>query len=408
MLQENKPLEVATQKALGLCHSCVGDDALQAHNSISESEIKDLLDEVYGDPNDKKSVNRCWNTQKRFNELLASSFRRLSFEYGRHLETEGLSAAEVTERYGILSHLGERSDSVSNCGSTLEFWKPLDLSSPWKLHKANFCRDRLCPLCIQRRSLKIFAQLSDIMNHVDKDSYSFLFLTLTVPNCSGESLDSVCSRLLKSFTAFCRRKELKKVIKGYFRSLEVTFNHNPLSKSYCTFHPHLHVILAVSHSYFKKHYIRRDEWLSMWRESYGDDSIIMVDIRKIKPNAYTAEMLEDSGLLQIGFNKAVAETAKYSVKSSDYLFPKNPRLTDFAVKHLSRALRGLHLFAVGGLFSDISKSLNQEDVMSDSADLLHVTADDVINPALAYMIVRFRWGGNSYDLLSVTRSEYPN
>lgn len=401
LVQENKPSRLVPEKAVGLCQYGGHGDTKQSQYSITEQECKELLCEVHGDPADRKSLNKSWDTRKRYNEVLASSFRRLSCEYGRCIDGDDLSPAEVTAKTGIVEHLGDRSERVSNCGSTLEFWKALNGSDRWRLHKANFCRDRMCPVCVSRRSLKVFYQLSDVLNHMEPDAYTYLFLTLTVRNCEGSELDSVCDRLLKSFTRMCRHKKLKSVIKGYFRALEVTFNHNHKSESYMTFHPHLHVILAVPRSYFKKGYIRQPEWLQIWRDAYGDQSITQVDIRKIKSKDVNDVMLHDADLLQVGLNKAIAETAKYSIKSSDYLFPKNNRLTDFAVMHLSRALKGLRLFAMGGVFADVAKDLNQDDVMSDDADLIHVRSDDVLNPMLAYMVVRFRWGGDRYDLLSV-------
>lgn len=399
-LQEKKPSRLDHGKASEMCQCESRDNTKQAHYSITEQELEDLLCEVRGNPNDRKSLNKSFEHRKKQADLLFRSFCRLSLEYGKALDS-GMSPEEATEKTGIISHLGERAAHVDNCGNTLEFWKSLDGSgSPWKLHKAYFCHDRLCPMCVARRSLKILCQLSDIMNHIDTEKYSFLFLTLTVPNCSGDNLDATIQRLLKSFGDLCNLPEVKKVLNGYFRTLEVTFNHNFKSKSFMTFHPHLHVILAVPKSYFKKGYITQSKWLQMWRDSYGDQSITQVDIRKIKAKNIE-EVKNDADLMEIAIQKAIKETAKYSVKATDYLFSSRNKMTDYAVKHLSRALHGVRLFAMKGIFFKVSKMLNQEDVMSDKADLIHVSHDDAVNPELAYMIVKFRWGGSCYDLLSV-------
>ena len=67
---------------------------------------------------------------------------------------------------------------VSDCGSYLEFHHELDddgcINEVGLLHRANFCKDRLCPLCSWRRSLKMFGQISDISDHLHED-YLFLF-----------------------------------------------------------------------------------------------------------------------------------------------------------------------------------------------------------------------------------------
>lgn len=203
--------------------------------------------------------------------------------------------------------------------------------------------------------------------------------------------------MIKGFNAYLRRSELKDVVKGYFRAFEVTFNHNFKSKSYMTFHPHMHIILVLPKSYYKKNYITQDKWLQMWRDCYGDQNITQVFIEKIKSNCTSDDVYNCADLMQISLKKAIAETSKYTVKSSDYLFPKNKKLTDYAVRYLSYALRGLRMYAFGGVLKDAAEVLNLQDLMSEDADLSDISADD-INSKLAYMVVRYRWGDGRYQL----------
>lgn len=83
-----------------------------------------------------------------------------------------------------------RSQRVFECGSFLEFRVS---ESESNLQVANFCKDRLCPMCNWRRSLKIFGQVSQVMNQMDE--YDFLFLTLTVRIV----LHPICRILFKFF-----------------------------------------------------------------------------------------------------------------------------------------------------------------------------------------------------------------
>lgn len=393
--KEKKPIELASQSASVMNSGVVGNTPQTQYN-IGIDDLQSLYSEVNGKKGDSKLTNRSFASRKRKSKVLVSSFFRLSNEY-KSLSDKGYSSEQIKSEFGIIPGLGSRGSHVASCGDHLEFRIPFN-GGKWKLHHANFCHDRLCPMCMARRSLKIYSQLNQMLNYIDSSEYIFLFLTVTVPNCSGEDLDSVCDRILKSFTRMTRRKELKSILKGYFRSLEVTFNHNLYSKSYKTFHPHLHAILAVPKSYFKTYYIKQSEWLRMWQESYGDDSIQFVNIKKV--NAADAEMSECADIVSIALHKAIAETGKYSVKASDYLFDKDDDMTDYAVKHISRALYHKQLFAFGGIFEDASRALNLEDVMSDKSDLLHINADDVINKELAYYLVKFHWGGNLYKVLS--------
>lgn len=133
---------------------------------------------------------------------------------------------------------------VLDCSTFLEF--KLTTVNDLKLTSANFCKVRLCPMCSWRRSLKIFGQVSKVMDHVEENyNYRYIFLTLTVRNCYGEDLRDTLDLMTKSFNKLSERKAFKQAVKGYFRSLEITYN-----KKDNTYHPHFHMILAVDNSYF--------------------------------------------------------------------------------------------------------------------------------------------------------------
>ena len=84
---------------------------------------------------------------------------------------------ELSRVYELLS-LYRRADRVSQCGSYLDFGVLPDGTK--KLVKANFCRDRLCPMCNWRRSLKLYSQVSQVMDVLESEGYCFLFLMLAV------------------------------------------------------------------------------------------------------------------------------------------------------------------------------------------------------------------------------------
>ena len=54
--------------------------------------------------------------------------------------------------------------SLAECGDTLAFLR--DASGKKRLHSANFCRNRLCPMCNWRRSLKMYSQVSQITDRI--------------------------------------------------------------------------------------------------------------------------------------------------------------------------------------------------------------------------------------------------
>lgn len=282
--------------------------------------------------------------------------------------------ADSYERLGL-----KKSYMVRECGSYLEFRRYIE-SGDFKLNGANFCKDRLCPMCAWRRSLKIFGQTSKVMNKAlnDKD-YRFLFLTLTCKNVYGEELSSTLDELFKSFKKMMERKQVKSIVKGWFRGFEVTHNIDKKSKDYDTYHPHFHIIIMVNKSYFtdKRYYISQDNWTNLWKESLGVNYIPIVNIKAFKTGTKTQTC------------KSVAESAKYTVKDNDYLIEDNEELTDSAVMILSRALKSRRLIAFGGELRKIHKELNLDD--AEKGDLINIDANDQLRDDINYIIERYKW-----------------
>ena len=290
-------------------------------------------------------------------ELLAASYDRLGYD-------------NKTER-------------VKDCATYLEY----RLLDKWRLHRANFCRDRLCPLCNYRRTLKIFGQVSQVVDELG-DSYSYIFLTLTVPNCDGEKLSLTIDDMQKGFRKFIKYKRIATAVKGTLKALEVTRN-----KKDGTYHPHYHCILAVKNSYFTgQDYIKHDEWLGYWQKAMKNPDITQVDVRRCKPK----EDIKDGDRRTKPISAAVAELAKYSVKSVDYLVPDNPDLTDDIVFTLSAALHGRRLFSFSGVFDEVRKKLNLDDC--EDGDLVHTDGEETA-ACTRYIVRKYSWYNGTYNLV---------
>ena len=333
----------------------------------------------------------------------------------RKLQNEMLAAS-----YGRIGWYN-RASRVAQCGTLLE-WQPVLPAEPngapargsvgsleeqkhYKLTNANFCRDRLCPMCAWRRSYKIFGQVSRVMNYITseyKNSYDFIFVTLTVPNCPADELDKTIDKLLKSYDRLVHYKRVKRAIKGFFRALEVTRNNDPTSKSFGTFHPHIHVVFVVDNKYFKgADYIKRDDWLLMWQKATKDPTITQVDVRKAGKKKKAGQTEEQA------LASAVAEIAKYAVKGSDFLgkmdkdgnvvAPLPEKMQDDIIKVLAPALAYRRLCAFGGIFEEVRKLLNLDD--PEDGDLVHT--EDKLNADITTMIYRFGWSCGAYKLIQV-------
>lgn len=284
-----------------------------------------------------------------------------------------------------------RAIRVQDCGTLLEFAHAIEgdkLSPHGTLVNANFCKDRLCPMCAWRRSRKIFGQVSRVMERL-AEKYTFIFLTLTVRNVSAECLSEALNRLNSAFNQLMRQKAVKKVVKGYFRALEVTY-----SKPRNDYHPHFHCVLAVPRGYLSNgDYISRDRWLELWRKCYKDDSITQVDIRVCRNKNVSSGELESSSALA----SAVAEVAKYAVKL------ELDRMSDDVVKTLALCLKGRRLAVFGLAFRKAFEELGLDDAEAEGADLVHL--DGRLEPNLAYMIMRYEWTCGAYKMTNVRAME---
>ena len=227
----------------------------------------------------------------------------------------------------ISKHLSEQNlDLIWNCGTYLEFYSDKKIENK-KLNKANFCKNRFCPMCAWRKARKDALQVAILMQYLKQEKgLEFVMMTLTAPNVPGENLKNEITRYNKNFKKLIERKELKKISYGYIRKLEVTYN-----QERDDFHPHFHVIVAVNKNYFtNRDYISKKRLLVMWQNAMNDDTITQVDIRKISADD----------------NKAISEIAKYTAKDSDYM--KSQEVFDYFYK----ALKNRQVVTFGGAFKE--------------------------------------------------------
>lgn len=303
----------------------------------------------------------------------------------------------LSESYRRLNKLN-KADNVENCGSLLKF-NVCPQGHEKRLSWANFCRVRLCPMCSWRRSLLTAHQLKLVAHEANKrQPLRWLFLTLTIKNCTGDELQDTINHLMKSWERLSHRTAFKNAVVGWFRAFEITRN---LLED--TYHPHFHVLLAVQPSYFrnKDKYLKTEDWAQLWQQSLQVDYTPVTDIRIVKNKRNVEKemkILEDKGIELAG--SAVAELAKYSAKAGDYIVynkyrqkqKKNevemvPDLrsgideqkTDEVVLYLDMALSRRRLLAFGGLlkvvWNDLQADGKLNDIEDDKADLVHVDED---------------------------------
>lgn len=252
-----------------------------------------------------------------------------------------------------------RAFRLLHCGDKLYF-----SSSSGKLVSANFCRDRICSLCNWRRSMRIFAHLSYCLDEIsDLYGMKFIFLTLTVKNIQSDNLSGTIKLLSSAFKRFYQAKFFKKAVRGYFKSLEITYN-----QELKTLHPHLHVVLAVDADYFTNvcKYMDIKHIVKLWRKCLQVDYDPVCYIESIKNYSY----------------KSVLEVSKYILKGSDFI-----SIPDEDFVNLVMSIANVRFVSAGGI---IKKYLQLDLSVLDSEKTI---LDNVCNDNF---LVLFVWRSGLY------------
>jgi plasmid rolling circle replication initiator protein Rep len=273
--------------------------------------------------------------------------RKATSYMGKHLTIKSIVRFETCSNY--MSHL-----------TNVEM-------SEKKLHKTNSCGNRFCPICTWKTAKKNAIKLSVMLDAVrEVEGKEFLFLTLTAPNCTGEELAFEIDRFNKAVKRLFDRRNVKRVVKGYIRKLEVTTDQEPhiteelykrkkgyfdmrgykvgdANPQYNTYNPHVHIIVVVNKTYFTdaKTFINQENWLEMWQECMEDKTITQVDVKKIRST---------------GNSNAVLEIAKYSAKGSD-LYHSEAVFDTFYI-----ALKKRQLLVFSGMMKDYAKKYENGDL----------------------------------------------
>lgn len=293
-------------------------------NKINEIRIHDELTNNF--------ENADYKIKEKYNELKQGNILLLKhYDYFYRIK-------DFNENKAIGNITQSRIDRVSGCSNHFTAVADRTLQKS-KIVKAIRCKDKFCPVCQKIKSTKNALAIQTMYNYLKENTkLNYLFITLTAPNVKGEDLNNELISYSKSFERMIKVKKVAKINKGYIAKLEITYNAEDDS-----YHPHYHVIMAVPNQYFKNmnYYIKRDEWLEIWKKAKRDEYITQVDVRKVHNKN------ED------GISSEVLELAKYMAKSSDYFNSLDVFETYFNQTYKKRFMR------YGGLFKEALKDFKQ-------------------------------------------------
>lgn len=299
-----------------------------------------------------------WNEKslKNNNNVLHDRMESGKEKPWRKHKMENISYSEYLD---ILKY--RKAGNVKNCAETLVF-KSGD-TGHLKLYQAWFCKSRLCPLCSHRLAQKRSNQLKKVLDEAVKRESSgrFIFLTLTVKNVSDSiKLKSTLRQMGVAVHKMFKYKKIAKNVLGYVRSTEITVNR----EEGISYHPHMHLLLFVKPSYFKssENYVPAKQWSKYWRKAMKLSYDPVVDVEIVKPNRKSGK----------GSKLAAAkETAKYQVKSDDYL-TENEDENIQVIDDLEKGLSGSRAISYSGILKEIRHDL----LLEDEEDLIHTDDED--------------------------------
>lgn len=268
----------------------------------------------------------------------------------------------------------DRAQLVASCGTYIGIQ---DTGEGAAIVEANFCKQRLCPACNWRRSIKIYGATSRILDYIDQQqggAVKYLFLTLTVRNVPLDRLSDTIDQMSDAYNRLRNNRAWKRRVLGAMRTLEITINRETMQA-----HPHYHLILAVDKSYATKGdttYWTHADWQAAWQQAARLDYAPMVSIERVK-----------------GRKAGVAEVSKYMAKDTDYLIDsmdaqmgteEAEALTDCLVRHLTEQLKGRRLISYTGLLRKAQQALRIKD--PETEDLTDTMRGDV-----AAAIKHYHW-----------------
>lgn len=299
----------------------------------------------------------------------------------RYWKNKKISNLNLADSYNKLNYQSNLVQNVTQCAEVLTFIK--DPNGHLKLNQTWFCKNKLCPICNWRRSMKYSYQASCVVEKaiIKEPKAKFLFLTLTIKNVAGSGLNKALSDLTKSFDRLFKRVKVKKNLIGFLRATEVTIEKG--REGY--YHPHLHVLLMVKPTYFKgvDNYISASEWTELWRNSTKVDYAPIINIKSVKNK--DTNVFDNQGL-----KKAIIETAKYPVKPINF--------DETSLKVIDDLYRGLYRkrqIAYGGLLKDLKIQLKLDDV--ENGDLIRVDETGEISQGTKIVAV-WDWDRKNYYL----------
>ncbi|HYX19172.1 MAG TPA: protein rep [Nostoc sp.] len=248
-----------------------------------------------------------------------------------------------------------KSERMEWCGRRLTF--AVSQEGRHKLKSAQFCRIRLCPRCVWRRSLAWKARWYQAWPEIQKiaPKARYFHLVLTVPNVPVTELRDTILKMSNAWKRMVSRKTWPAL--GFVRATEVTIEKD--REGYV--HPHFHCLVMVSTSYFSKRYMTAEDWRAYWAKGLGvePETLTKPYIRAVDPKGGVDAVAA-----------AVKEVFKYAVKGIG-MNPDDDGSWVPTLLEMDRQLKGTQATSLGGLIREVfrgNEDISEEEMMAHKDD----------------------------------------
>lgn len=302
----------------------------------------------------------------------------LAFDYHQFLADNGPRDAKwdlhrsntqsIEALYSKDSDYKSQSKKMHSCSQILAFSKSkneITGKDSLKLRSGMFCQLRHCPVCGWRRQLNNFRKAMQKLPEIQAEHGGrWIFLTLTVKNPPMHQLRDTLKQMTAAWTKIIKRKSFPAM--GYVRATEITKGDDGRP------HPHFHILLHVSNSYFKGfNYWSKDKWANAWQDVMKLDYSPITDVRIIKPKK-GYEGTENAAIIA-----AAAETIKYAVKVEDMMSDAN------FLYGITDALHNLRFIGTGGTCQGLLKDeATDAELIGDDDDSKDIALEE--QPSVFY------------------------
>ncbi len=251
-----------------------------------------------------------------------------------------------------------KSERMEWCGRRLLF--AVAREGRHKLKSAQFCRIRLCPRCVWRRSLAWKARWYQAWPELQKlaPKARYFHLVLTVPNVPVTELRATILKMAKAWKKMVDRKTWPAL--GFVRATEVTIE----KKRQGFVHPHFHCLIMVSASYFSgQEYMSAEAWRAYWAKGLGVEPSTLTKpyIRAVDPKGGVDAVAG-----------AVKEVFKYAVKGIEMKKDDRGEWVPTLLE-MDRQLKGTQATSLGGLIREVFRG---EEEVSEEEMLAHTDDPD--------------------------------